>query len=218
MPHLHLNAATRNMLFNWLTRLPGFDARWRLMARFKKAWRIKELRRETDEYMKAKGRELAAVLDAQDTPDDAGNKPRGVARFDLSVLAADLQKLATTPPFYELDYAMEQYKIETADLEALYALTAPLRAEPEKGAEGGAVAADPCKACGKGGKLLAGDEVYGAICEALDDAYEASKKDRPCPTCRDRSALRAVPTDAADAQEQPETEASPVPAPAPAEA
>ena len=37
MAHLHLNAIQRRILFNWLTRLPGYDARWRLMKRLAKA-------------------------------------------------------------------------------------------------------------------------------------------------------------------------------------
>jgi len=204
MVHLHLNAAMRNVLFNWLTRLPGFDSRWRWMKKLAKSWRIKELRRETDEAMRKAGRELAEARAALDEPDANGHKPRGVTLFDLQVKAADLQRLASQPAFYEADAPTEQYRIEDTDLDLLYTLTAPLRAEPEKGAEG-PVTGDACKECGRGGKAVAGDyDVMGAICEAIETAREASKTGRPCLTCRARSEASVVPISGASGDATPD--------------
>lgn len=187
MAHIHLNVAARRYLFNWLTRLPGYDARWRLMRRLAKALKIKELNRELDDAVRATARKLALSQAAQEEPDEAGRKPAGVALFDLRVAAGELERAIRLPKLCEPDQPTQQFRLDDGDVEAVYALTAPLRTEPEKGKDG-AVVAEPCKACGRGGTTVAGDyEVYGAICDALEDAYQSVKHDRPCPVCQERA-------------------------------
>lgn len=188
MAHLHLNACFRRNLFNWLSTLVGYDARWRLMRRLAKSWRIKELGRQYDEYQQAQGRAMAVNLKAQATPDEQGHPLDAVALYDLRLAAAKLQQDASSPPFLAADVATEQYQIDESDLEAVWTLTAPLRTEPAKG-EGGAKINPPCKTCGLGGTTVAGDyEWLGGICDALTMAYDAMKADKPCAVCKTASA------------------------------
>lgn len=190
MPHLHLNAAQRRNLFSWLSTLPGFDVRWRLMRRLHKTWRIKDLDRDADDYTKKLGREIVQAQLALDAPDEkTGEKPTGLARYDLSLRLVELEQKTKKYPMYDPELPPQQFQIDDADIKALYALMKPLRTEPAADKP-----ADPAKP-GTVEPRNADWEVYGAICDAVEEAHEL-KEDRPCPTCRAlrEATLRAVTT------------------------
>lgn len=212
--HIHLNRAQAWALFNWLTNLPGFDARWRLMRRLDRSWKIKSLRGDVLEATTKLGRDHAVNLARQQVlnasarraqergeADEGSAEAAAKALYDLRIAEAAIKRQLVRPEVIDPDGDAEWLAIDDHDLEAVYKLTASLRCGPkpkdgktqdDDTTTAGSPIGRPCEKCGQGGTALAGDyEVYGAICDALDMAYNCSRENGPaCATCQANQARR----------------------------